>query len=203
MRDNDAELIRRTLAGDETAFTLLVKKYRKHVHTLAWHKIGDFHIAEDITQETFLQVHRDLATLREPDRFRGWLYVVTTHRCIAWLRKNRLQVRLVEDINIATNGEAAYSRYVADEQAKIEAEARQKVVKQLLAKLRESERIVMTLYYFGEMTCEEIGKFLGVSANTIKSQLSRARQRLKKEELIIREALDSFQLSVNLTENIV
>ncbi len=43
MRDNDAELIRHTLAGDETAFTLLVKKYRKHVHTLAWHKIGDFH----------------------------------------------------------------------------------------------------------------------------------------------------------------
>ena len=80
MRDNDAELISRTLAGDETAFTLLVKKYRKHVHTLAWYKVGDFHIAEDITQETFLQVYRDLATLREPNRFPGWLYVVTNHR---------------------------------------------------------------------------------------------------------------------------
>ena len=203
MRDNDTELIRRTLAGDETAFTMLVKKYRKHVHTLAWHKIGDFHIAEDITQETFLQVYRDLATLREPDRFPGWLYVVTNHRCIAWSRKNRLHVRLVEDINIEMKGEAAYSRYVADEQAKTVTEAQQKVVKQLLAKLQESERTVVTLYYFGEMTCEEIGKFLGVSANTIKSRLSRARQRLKKEEPIIREALDSFQLSANLTENIV
>ncbi|MDE0687386.1 MAG: sigma-70 family RNA polymerase sigma factor [Candidatus Poribacteria bacterium] len=203
MRDNDAELIRRTLAGDETAFTLLVKKYRKHVHTLAWHKIGDFHIAEDITQETFLQVYRDLATLREPDRFPGWLYVVTNHRCIAWFRKNQLHVRLMEGINMAMKGEAAYSRYVADEQAKTETEAQQKVVKQLLAKLQESERTVMTLYYFGEMTCEEISKFLGVSANTIKSRLSRARQRLKKEEPIIREALDSFQLSANLTENIV
>ena len=203
MRDNDAELIRRTLAGDETAFTMLVKKYRKHVHTLAWHKIGDFHIAEDITQETFLQVYRDLATLREPDRFPGWLYVVTNHRCIAWFRKNRLHVRLVEGINMAMKGEAAYSRYVADEQAKTAIEAQQKVVKQLLAKLQESERTVMTLYYFGEMTCEEISKFLGVSVNTIKSRLSRARQRLKKEEPIIREALDSFQLSANLTENIV
>ncbi len=203
MRDNDAELIRRTLAGDEIAFTMLVKKYRKHVHTLAWHKIGDFHIAEDITQETFLQVYRDLATLREPDRFPGWLYVVTNHRCIAWFRKHRLHVRLVEGINMAMKGEAAYSRYVADEQAKTATEAQQKVVKQLLAKLQESERTVMTLYYFGEMTCEEISKFLGVSVNTIKSRLSRARQRLKKEEPIIREALDSFQLSANLTENIV
>ena len=203
MRDNDAQLIRRTLAGDETAFTMLVIKYRKHVHTLAWHKVGDFHIAEDITQETFLQVYRDLATLREPDRFPGWLYVVTNHRCIAWARKNRSHVRLVEGINMARKGEAAYSRYVAEEQAKIATEAQQTVVKQLLAKLQESERTVMTLYYFGEMTCEEISKFLGVSANTIKSRLSRARQRLKKEEPIIREALDSFQLSANLTENIV
>ena len=203
MRDNDAELIRRTLAGDETAFTMLVNKYRKHVHTLAWHKIGDFHIAEDITQETFLQVYRDLATLKEPDRFPGWLYVVTNHRCIAWFRKHRSQLRLVKDINMAMKGEAAYSRYVADEQAKTGTETQQKVVKQLLAKLQESERTVITLYYFGEMTCEEISKFLGVSANTIKSRLSRARQRLKKEEPIIREALDSFQLSANLTENIV
>ena len=62
---------------------------------------------------------------------------------------------------------------------------------------------MVTLYYFGEMTCEEISRFLGVSANTIKSRLSRARQRLRKEEPIIREALDSFQLSANLTENIV
>ena len=203
MRDNDAELIRRTLAGDEIAFTMLVNKYRKHVHTLAWHKVGDFHIAEDITQETFLQVYRDLATLREPDRFPGWLYVVTNHRCIAWSRKNRSHVRLVEGINMTMKGETAYSRYVADEQAKVATEAQQTVVKQLLAKLQESERTVMTLYYFGEMTCEEISKFLGVSANTIKSRLSRARQRLKKEEPIIREALDSFQLSANLTENIV
>ena len=203
MKNNDAELIRRTLAGDETAFTMLVKKYRKHVHTLAWHKVGDFHIAEDITQETFLQVYRDLATLREPDRFPGWLYVVTNHRCIAWFRKNRLHVRLVEGINMAMKGETAYSRYVVDEQTKTATEAQQKVVKQLLAKLQESERTVMTLYYFGEMTCEEISKFLGVSVNTIKSRLSRARQRLKKEEPIIREALDSFQLSAHLTENIV
>ena len=104
---------------------------------------------------------------------------------------------------MAMKGEAAYSRYIADEQAKIATEAQQTVVKELLAKLQESERTVMTLYYFGEMTCEEISKFLGVSANTIKSRLSRARQRLRKEESIIREALDSFQLSANLTENIV
>ena len=203
MRNDDTELIRRTLAGEETAFTMLVKKYHKHVHALAWRKSGDFHIAEDITQETFLKVYKHLATLKELDRFPGWLYVIATRRCIAWLRKKRLNAQLVEDIDMVAKGKGTYSQYVADQQAKTSTEAKQEVVKQLLAKLQESERTVITLYYFGEMTCEEISKFLGVSANTIKSRLSRARQRLKKEEPLIQEALSNCQISTDLIEKII
>ena len=77
------------------------------------------------------------------------------------------------------------------------------MVKKLLAKLKESERTVMTLHYFGDMTCEEISRFLGVSTSAIKLRLHRARQRLQKEEPMIREALSNFQLSPNLTENIM
>ena len=200
---NDAELIRRTLAGDETAFTTLVKKYQKHVHALVWRKMGDFHIAEDITQETFLKVHQNLATLKELERFPGWLYVIATRCCIARLRKKRLHAQLVEDIDIMAKGKDTYSQHVADEQARTTTEVQREVVKKLLAKLQESDRTIITLYYFGEMTCEEISKFLGVSANTIKSRLSRARQRLKKEEPLIQEALGNYQISPNLTQSIV
>ncbi len=200
---NDAELIRRTLDGDETAFTTLVKKYQKHIHALAWRKIGDFHIAEDITQETFLKVHQNLATLKDLDRFPGWLYVIATRRCIAWLRKKRLHAQLVEDIDLMRKGKDTYSQHVADEQTETTTQTQREVVKKLLAGLQESDRTIITLYYFGEMTCEEISKFLGVSANTIKSRLSRARQRLKKEEPLIQEALSTFQISPNLTDNII
>ncbi len=77
MRNDNTELIRRILEGDEAAFACLVKKYQKRVHALAWRKTGDFHIAEDLTQETFLQVYRKLATLKDPNQFPGWLYVIT------------------------------------------------------------------------------------------------------------------------------
>ena len=77
MRNDDITLIQRILAGDAIAFERLVRKYQKQVHTLAWRKIGDFHIAEDITQETFLQVYQKLETLEDPTRFPGWLYVIT------------------------------------------------------------------------------------------------------------------------------
>ena len=77
-------------------------------------------------------------------------------------------------------------------------------LEKLLEKLPESERTVMTLYYLGEMTTKEIGKFLGVSVHTITSRLQRARKRLQQdEELLVQEVLGSVPLSTNLTESIV
>ena len=71
MVESDVQLIYRILSGDEAAFTALVRKYQKGVHALAWRKVGDFHIAEEITQDTFLQVHKKLTTLQNPNQFAG------------------------------------------------------------------------------------------------------------------------------------
>ena len=59
MKNEDAQLVHGVLAGDEGAFTTLVRKYQKSVHALAWRKVGDFHIAEELTQDTFLKVYRE------------------------------------------------------------------------------------------------------------------------------------------------
>ena len=61
MKASDFALIRRTLDGDQNAFTTLVTKYQKWVHTLVWRKTGDFHIAEEITQDVFLKVYKNLS----------------------------------------------------------------------------------------------------------------------------------------------
>ena len=203
MKNNDVELIHRVLEGDDSAFSSLVEKYQKQVHALAWRKIGDFHIAEDITQDTFLKAYQKLSTLKNPQRFAGWLYVIATRCCQAWLRKKQIQTESLEEIDSDALEPEAYSRYVSEEETKVTVVAQRKVVKKLLATLPESERTVITLHYFGEMTCESMSEFLGVSANTIKSRLRRARQRLKQEEPMIREAITNFNISPALTENIM
>ena len=203
MKNDDVELIQCVLAGDDAAFAELVKKYQKPVHALVWRKIGDFHVAEEITQDTFLKAYQKLATLKEPQSFVSWLYVIATRRCIAWLRKKRLWTQSLEATNSVQFEKATYSGYIVEENERTAIAAQREVVKKLLAKLQESERTVMILHYFGEMTCEEISKFLGVSVGAIKSRLSRARHRLKKEEPMIREALGNFQITPNLTENIM
>ena len=203
MKNRDVELIHRILDGDDSAFSELVKKYQKPVHTLVWRKIGDFHIAEEITQDTFLKAYQRLGTLKQPQRFTGWLYVIAANNCKMWLRKKRLQTQPLEETDSAQLEQATYSQYVVEEKERTIGEAKREVVKQLLATLQESDRTVITLHYFSEMSAAEIGAFLGVSVNTIKSRLRRAQQRLKQEEPIVREALEHFQITPHLTENIM
>ncbi|MDE0016286.1 MAG: sigma-70 family RNA polymerase sigma factor [Candidatus Poribacteria bacterium] len=203
MKNDDPKLIQRVLDGDDTAFSVLVKKYQKSVHALAWRKIGDFHIAEDITQDTFLKAYQKLSTLKKPQRFASWLYVIAANHCSTWLRKKRLWTQSLEDTSSVQLEKATYSGYVIEENERMTVETQREVVKKLLAKLQESDRTVITLYYFGGMTYQEISKFLGVSVGAIKARVYRVQQHLRKEEPMIREALENFQITPNLTENIM
>ena len=201
--ESDVQLIYKVLSGDDEAFTALVRKHQKSAHALAWRRLGDFHFAEEIVQDAFLRAYKGLPKLKDPNQFPGWLYVITNRLCNDWIQKNRSLIKSVEDIPVVEMQQMSYERYISAEQEKEAKASRQKLVEQLLAKLPESERTVITLYYLGEMTTKEISKFLGVSINTITSRLQRGRQRLKQhEELLVQEILGGVQLSDSLTENI-
>ena len=203
MKNEDAQLINRFLTGDESAFTTLVKKHQKRVHALAWRKVGDFHTAEELTQDTFLKVYQKLGTLKNPNQFAGWLYVITDRVCTAWYRKQKPQMESLETISEEEIDGLAYRSYEDEQRENASVEYRRGYIKNLLEQLPESERTVVTLHYLGEMTCKAIGEFLGVSANTVKSRLQRARNRLKEQENMIQEILGSVQLPANFTENIM
>ena len=88
MRQKDTEIIQQVLGGDQEAFGYLVKKYQKGIHALAWRKIGDFHIAQEITQDAFIKAYHKLDTLKNRNLFAGWLYVIAANLCSDWLQKN-------------------------------------------------------------------------------------------------------------------
>ena len=190
MKNDNTELIQRILKGDDAAFACLVRKYQKQVHAHAWRKVGDFHIAEDITQETFLQVYRKLTTLKDPSQFPAWLHVITNRQCLAWLRKKRIQTHPLEEMAIEIAEKTSYSSHVAAAQAESASEAKRELVRNLLVRLKESDQTVIRLYYLSEMTYAEIGELLGVSADAIRVRIRRAQERLKKHKPMIQEALD-------------
>ena len=203
-REDDIQLIRRILSGDDTAFETLVQKYQGSIHALAWRKIGDFHIAEEITQDTFLQVYKSLSQLRNPNQLLGWMYVIANRLCLKWLEKNKSVMQSLEDTPVEEIERASYTHHVAEQRETERTEQHHELVKKLLARLPESERTVVTLYYLGKMTTKEISKFLGVSVNTITSRLQRARKRLQEQqEVLIQEVLGGVQIPASLCENIM
>ena len=203
-REDDVQLIQRTLSGDDAAFGILLQRYQKSVHALAWRKLGDFHIAEDITQDTFLQAYKKLSTLKNHSQFAGWLYVIADRLCIDWSRKRRLITQSLGDTPVEEIERSSYIHHVSEARETEHTEHRRELVKKVLAKLPESERTVVTLYYLGEMTAKEIGKFLGVSVGTIKSRLRRGRKRLQEdEELMIQEVFGGVRIPASLGENVM
>ena len=202
--ENDVQLIRRILSGDDEAFSTLVEKHQKGVHALAWRKVKDFHYAEEITQDTFLQAYKKLSTLKNPNQFAGWLYVIANRLCINWLQRHKPAMQSLEDTPMEEIEESSYAHYAAEQRETEGTEHRHEIAEKLLSKLPESERTVMTLHYLGEMTAKEISKFLGVSVNTITNRLWRARKRLREDqELLVQEVLGGVQFPTNLTRNIM
>ena len=187
MQNDDAQLlIQRTLAGDQSAFNTLVQKYQKSVHAFVWRKIGDYHIAEEITQDIFLRVYQKLNTLKDRNSFAGWLYVIAARYCFAWLKIKRPPMESLDAMPTEELEDLAYSQYYTHQQEEFVSERQREVVNNLLQKLPVSERAAVTLHYLDDKSCEDIGEYLGVSPNTVKSRLYRARKRLQKEEHTIR-----------------
>ena len=204
-REDDVQLIHSILSGDDTAFSVLVRKHQKSIHALAWRKVGDFHAAEEITQDTFFQAYKNLAKLKNPNQFAGWAYVIANRLCLRWLQKNKSAMQSLEGTPMEEIEKSSYTRYVSEQQEIEVREHRYEQVKKLLARLPESERTVVTLHYLGEMTAKEIGKFLGVSVNTIKSRLRRGIKRLQDqgEEFLVRETLGGIPFPAHVTEHIL
>ena len=203
-REDDVQLIRKILSGDDAAFGILVEKYQKSVHALAWRKVQDFHYAEEIMQDTFLRAYKKLPTLKNPDQFAGWLHVIANRLCIDWVRSQKSVMQSIEDTPVEEIEESSYTHHISEQRMTKRTERYHELVKKLLERLPENERAVVTLFYLDEMSTKEIGKFMGVSVNTITSRLQRARKRLQTDqEPLAQEFFDGLPLSDNLKENIM
>ena len=203
-REDDVQLIHKILSGDDAAFGILVEKYQKSVHALAWRKIQDFHHAEEIMQDTFLRAYKKLPTLKNPDQFAGWLHVIAHRLCIDWMRTQKSVMQSLEDTPVEEIEESSYTHHISEQRITERTEHYHELVKKLLEKLPENERAVVTLFYLDEMSTKEIGKFIGVSVNTITSRLHRARKRLQTDpEFLNQEFFGHLELSDNLKENIM
>ena len=169
----DENLVSQTLAGDRDAFGVLVHKYQDMVYTYAFQKVRNAADSQDITQEVFLRAYRHLYQLRHPHRFRSWLYTIMSNECNRWLtrvtKKRQREIALEDARDDALQIEPEHT---------VPTEGWEVALEQALSALPDDNRVAVSMFYMGDCSLKEISEFLGVSVNTVKGKLYRARQQL-------------------------
>ena len=174
MQFEDREIIEKVLAGDQGQYALLVNRYKGLVFSLVMKYVKGREDAEEVAQDVFIKAYKNLASFKGESKFSTWLYTVAVTTSISFLRKNNLHTQeLKEEIVESVGGGMR-----ADT---IEQKSRSRMVQEGIAMLSPEDAMVLTLFYNGEQSLEEMAKVLGKEVNATKVQLHRARGRLKEK----------------------
>jgi len=174
----DKELITRILRGEQALYAQLVERYQNYVFTLVLRFTDNREDAEEISQDIFVKAYRSLADFRGEAKFSTWLYTVVRTSCITFLRKKRLDTTSIDNERVFLQLENHQSDFTANT---VEQKSRHAMVNEAIRMLSPDDTQIITLFYKGEQSLEEIGKIMGLEPNTVKVKLHRARHRLKEK----------------------
>lgn len=158
----DEQLITNCLKGDEEALEVLIKRYLKPIYSFTFRFVGDGQTAEDITQETFVKVWRNLKKFDKNKKFKTWIFAIAKNTCFDWQKKKKtLPLYFAENIRDPSP--------VFNEP-----------LDRILERLSPQYRMVLFLRYNDHFTFREIAESLGEPINTIKSRHRRGLALLQK-----------------------
>jgi RNA polymerase sigma factor (sigma-70 family) len=174
---SDIELIEQTLSGNQSAYADLVKRHQRFVFTLAMRFVKGREDAEEVAQDCFIKAYRSLASFNRLSKFSTWLYSIVYTTAMTSLRKKRVATDSIDDEDTYIQVENQSSAFDVNN---AENNSRSFYLNQAIDQLLPDDATIITLFYKGEQSLEEIGQAMGIEARTVKVKLFRARQRLKE-----------------------
>ncbi len=175
---SDKEVITRVLQGEQKAYEVLVTRYQSFVFTMAYRYTRNREDAEELAQSAFIKAYRCLSDFRGDAKFSTWLYTIVSSLCLTFLRKKKLTIHSLDHnsvFEVADRVDSGMRANIVEEKSKIQ------LVNDAIALLNPNDAKVLTLFYKGEQSLEEIGLIMGIEPNNAKVKLHRARQRLKEK----------------------
>jgi RNA polymerase sigma-70 factor (ECF subfamily) len=176
--DKDIDLISKVLQGDKTAYAQIIKQHQRFVFTLALRFSKCREDAEEIAQDSFIKAFRALPTFKQNSKFSTWLYSIVYTTAMTFLRKKRLDTQSIDDETSLIQLEAYSSDHTIID---VEHKSKMQFVNLAISQLSPIDAAIITLFYQGEQSLEEIAQALGMESNTVKVKLHRARQRLREK----------------------
>ena len=175
MEELTEDILRQAAQGDVNAFEAVYRSYATFVYNVAYRISLNREDAEEVTQEVFITVYKQLSSFLFQSSFKTWVYRVTVNSALNMVKKNKYRRADVAFIDEAHQG--------VGEHAVIEAmnnEDNQEKVKRLLNILNPDERACVVLRSIENLSYEEVAQSLNVNINTIRTRLKRAREKMMK-----------------------
>lgn len=177
----DNEIIKRIKSGDERAFEELVTQYEKTVYSISFRILGNNDNALDVSQDVFLKIYRSINTFRAESRLSTWIYRITVNMCMDYIRK--LKRHKTVSLNQGDESEQAAELDIEDDSPTPEQYLDRQVNIQMLhraiVKLSKEHKAVIVLRDIQGFSYSEISEILSCNEGTVKSRISRARERLR------------------------
>lgn len=188
-KSTDLEIIDAVLCGNQAVYAILVKRHQRYIFTLALRFTRSREDAEEVSQDVFVKAYRFLGNYQRTAKFSTWLYTIVYRTSMTYLRKKKLNTSSIDDEETMIQLES--NSWVADSYS-VEKNSRTFYVNKAIEMLLPDDATIITLFYQGEQSLEEIAKVMGMEANTVKVKLHRARHRLKEklERLLKTEVKD-------------
>jgi RNA polymerase sigma-70 factor, ECF subfamily len=172
---SEAELIEACLAGSSAAFTELIERYKNLVFGVISQVVGDRNVAEDLAQEVFLKVHRGLPSFRGDAKLSTWIYRIVRNVCAEACASRRALVSLDE---LTDEGRPRYEPAVPDRA--FDDLERRELLEKAIARLPVDQRFLISAHYFGGRQYDELADILEMPIGTVKTNLHRAKHRLRE-----------------------
>ena len=170
-KNSDEQLVKNYLQGENNALSVLIERYLLYVYNFVIKQIGDKKEAEDLTQEVFLRVWKNLKKFDPDKNFKAWLFSIARHACIDYWRRKKIPVFSALERD---DSDKNFEETIIDEsESVIENINRQELAQEMeeyLKQLSEANRTVLILHYSQQMTLQEIADLLEEPIDTIKSR---------------------------------
>lgn len=176
-------LARLALKGDQQAFAELVDLYHDKLYHMAYRMLSNRQEAEDVVQDTFLRVYKNLDRFDESLKFSTWIYRIATNLCIDRLRKRKPTYSLDAESQ-DYEGLDGYSMIPSDNktpESELILSDTQRIIHQAMESLPPKYKSVMMLRYIQDLSLQEVGDILGMPVTTIKTRVHRGREFLRKK----------------------
>ena len=174
MTINDQHYINLIIEGDTNAFAVLVDRYKDLVYTLTMRMLKNKEEAEEVSQDTFIKAYKSLNKFKGDSKFSTWIYKIAYNTSLDRLKKNRKHFNDVAIDEFTEHQVKTIDNALDNLESKEQSEA----IQDCIALLPSEDGFLLTLYYFDEMSLEEISQTVELTSNNVKVKIFRARKKL-------------------------